>query len=60
MRKDMNVLGKFSLNFTNIPQTAIKEPSENLISSNSLNQDFATSFHRALSQFVTMVKNQIK
>jgi len=42
MRKDVTVLGKFSLNLTNVPEMI------------SNNENFASCFYRAINQFVSM------
>jgi hypothetical protein len=56
MRKDVTVLGKFSLNLTNIPQTILKPSNENILETKvNLDEDFAACFFKALSKFVTMV-----
>ena len=56
MRKDVTVLGKFSLNLTNIPQTLPKVPNQQDENRrDNFNEDFAASFYQALSQFVSMV-----
>lgn len=46
MRKDVTVLGKFSLNLANVPQA---------FSNNQQNQNFVSSFYKAIKQFVSMV-----
>lgn len=50
MRKDVTVLGKFSLNIMNVPLTAVNNASEN----NESSETFTEAFYKALNQFVTM------
>lgn len=55
MRKDVTVLGKFSLNLTNIPLSVLKgviQHDENKVT--SINETFTNSFYKALTNFVTM------
>lgn len=55
MRKDVTILGKFTLNITNIPKQIIKGPNQrDENKETNVNETFANSFYRALSQFVTM------
>jgi hypothetical protein len=47
MRKDVTVLGKFSLNLTNVPQ----------LSNSSTAQNYVSCFYKAINQFVSMVSH---
>jgi len=56
MRKDVTVLGKFSLNLMNIPMSVKSSQNENSENKESkmVPETFSTLFYKALSQFVTM------
>ena len=61
MRKDVTVLGKFSLNLMNIPMSVKSNQNENSENKESkmVPETFCTLFYKALSQFVTMVTNPL-
>ena len=62
MRRDVTILGKFSLNLTNIPQ-CLAVPNQNQendpvpakINNLKDNRTFSTCFYNILKQFLTMV-----
>ena len=58
MRKDVTVLGKFSLNLMNIPLAVVKGASENN-ENKEIGLTFSEAFYKALSQFVTMVSRYV-